>query len=133
MNVPMLKHLPILIVYIFLTPLNYWLGGVILRLEAFSARLTHSENDPMLRTPPVATLVRGLLRLGALSVRLTQSENDPVLRTPHIGTLVRGLLGLGGLSVRLTQSENDPMLRIPPVFIVSISTPEVLSLIRRVF
>ena len=47
MNVPMLKHLPILIVYIFLTPLNYWLGGVILIMEAFSARLTHSQNDPM--------------------------------------------------------------------------------------
>ena len=133
MNVPMLRHLPILIVYIFLTPWLYWLGGVILRLEAVSARLTHSENDPMLRTPPVATFVRGLLRLGALSARLTQSENDPVLRTPPIGTLDRGLLRLGVLSVRLTQSENDPMLRITPIFIVYISTPEVPSLIRRVF
>ena len=102
MNATLLKHLPILIVYIFLTPLNYWLGGVILILEAFSARLTHSENDPVLRTPPIGTLVRGLLRLGVLSVRLTQSENDLVLR-------------------------------IPPIFIVYISTPEVPSLIRRVF
>ena len=84
MNVPMLKHLPILVVYIFLTPLNYWLGGVILRLEAISARLKHSENDHMLRTPPIATLVGGFLRLLPLSVRLTHSENDPVLRSPPI-------------------------------------------------
>ena len=60
----------------------------LLRLGALSVRLTQSENDPVLRTPPIGTLVRGLLRLGVLSVRLTQSENDPVLRIPPIATLV---------------------------------------------
>ena len=49
-----------------------------MKLEAFSARLTHSENDPMPRTH------REILRLGALSVRLTQSENDLVLTIPPV-------------------------------------------------